>query len=130
QRQDWGYDSEHHFLHSARAGRSDSFDRSWIDGLDRFGKQLREHSEIVNKNGHDAGEGAEADGHHEHQREDDLVDGPAGVHQPAGRLHDPLRAKLAALRIENGMPNATASAVPQIAICTVTTMSARYSSQS
>ena len=32
---------------------------------------------------------------------------------------------LAALRIENGMPNTTASAVPQIAICTVTTMSAR-----
>ena len=32
---------------------------------------------------------------------------------------------LAALRIENGTPNTTASAVPQIAICTVTTMSAR-----
>jgi hypothetical protein len=32
---------------------------------------------------------------------------------------------LAALRIENGIPNTTASAVPQIAICTVTTMSAR-----
>src|SRR5262249_8045836 len=68
QRQDLGYDAEHHLLHAARAGRADAFDRSRIDGLDRFGKQLREHPEIVNENGHDAGEGAETDGHDEHQR--------------------------------------------------------------
>src|SRR5258705_5285266 len=53
------------------------------------------NSEIVNENRHDSGERAETDGHYEHQREDNLVDGATGVHQAAGRLHDPLRADIA-----------------------------------
>ena len=43
---------------------------------------------------HDAGERPEADRHHEHQREHDLIDGAADVHQAAHGLHDPLRANV------------------------------------
>ena len=78
----------------APVARIPSTGRGSID-FDRFGKELREHTEIVNENRHDAGEGTETDRNDEHQREHDLVDGAAGVHQPPGRLHDPLRADIA-----------------------------------
>src|SRR5262249_24227752 len=130
QRQDLRHDAEHHFLHAARAGRADAFDRSWIDGLDRFGKQLREHPEIVNENGHDAGEGARPTATTNISAKTiSLMARQASIRRRTGcTIH--CGQTLAALRIENGMPNATASAVPHIAICTVTTMSARYWSHS
>src|SRR5262249_33047623 len=92
ERYDLRYDAEDDLLQSSCTGRADALDRSRVDGFDRFGEQLREHSEVMNEKGHDAGEGAEADSHDEHQREDDLVDGAAGIHQPPGGLYDPLRA--------------------------------------
>ncbi len=74
---------------------------------------------------HHAGERPKADRDDEQQREHDFVDGAAGIHQAAHRLHDPGGQILDELRIENGMPSTTASAVPQTAIWMVTTISSR-----
>ena len=104
QRHDLRDDAEDDLLQPARAGRPNSFDRPRIDGLDRLGEQFRDHAEIVNEKGHDAGERAEADRHDEHQREYDLVDGAAGVHQAADRLHDPLRADIRRAQDREGDP--------------------------
>ena len=76
----------------ARSRRADAFHRAGIDRLDRFGIEFREHAGVVDKDRHHAGERAEPDRNDEQQREYDLVDGTAGIHQPPDRLDHPLRA--------------------------------------
>ena len=77
-----------------------------LDALDGLGVELGERGRRVGDHGEDAGEGAEPDRGHEHQRVDERVHAPEEVEHGARRVEDAARG--ATLRADR-KPSGSAS---------------------
>src|SRR5262249_4563178 len=78
-------------LEAAGAAHGDGFERPWFDRLDRFRPQLRDRAGHVKRDAEHAGEGTESDRGDEDQGENEGVDAPQRVQQPARRVIGPDR---------------------------------------
>ncbi len=84
-RQDLGQQSEADLVQRAAAGSAHALDRLAVGGLDRFGEQLAECTEIRGRDRQYAGKRAEADDVDPHKRPDQGVDAADRIEEAASR---------------------------------------------
>ena len=82
---DLGDDGKADGLDQVGAGGGDRFDRALIDMLDLFGEQLAQGGDRMDRQGDDAGKGAQPDPDDDDQTPDDGIDRAHEVQDPARR---------------------------------------------